>query len=458
MNDEIPIEKSPKKNHQKKILNLTNRAEAAYAKNNFIWAAELYATIYQLDRKEHTKYLELFLDAANKNKNMESNKILYSIKAFFNTFPFYIKTVKLKNTPENLNEILEALEIIIINDPSSFWAIKKLSNIYEKEELSLNKAFILEASVSEQKKDIPVLEKIGDLFIKAGEHEKAKKAYKTILKLKPYDQNIEKKLRDILAISSIQQSILKKSGYQNMLKDKTSADIQQIEKKLNKTESEINLLITFVQKEIKVNPKKIPLYYKLLQLYKDNNDKESVLKTLNDICSKTSGDIDILIEKAEVEISLLTDKHADDKNKILQEKNRIYKEIIDKFPTNTKIKFERAVVLFELDKLDESLQLFQDSSKVKEYAATSSNYMGLIFKKKNMIDLAIDQFISGIKITNTMNNTKKELIYNLALTYDITNNFEEALKQYKILYKEDIRYKDVNKRIEKAYLQKNTND
>jgi len=455
MNHKIPIEKSPKKNHQKKILNLTSRAEAAYAKNNFIWAAELYATIYQLDRKEHTKYLELFLDAAKKNKDMASNKILYSIKAFFNTFTFYIKTIKLKNTPKNLNEILEALEIIIINDPTSFWAIKKISNIYEKEELNLNKAFILEASVSEQKKDIPVLEQIGDLFIKAGEHEKARKAYKTILKLKPYDQNIEKKLRDILAISSIQQSILKKSGYQNMLKDKKSADIKQIEKKLNKTESEINLLIKFVQKEIKANPKKVPLYYKLLQLHKDNNDKESVLKVLNDISNITSADIDILIEKADVEISLLMDKHSDDNNQTLLEKDRIYKEITDKFPTNTEIKFKRAVVLFELDKLDESLQLFQDCSKVKEYSASASNYMGLIFKKKNMIDLAIDQFISGIKITDTMNNIKKELIYNLALTYDIINNFDEALKQYKILYKEDIRYKDVNERIKKAYLQKN---
>jgi len=457
MNDETEDNKIPAKDHKKKILNLRSRAEAAYAKNNFIWAAELYASIYQLNRKENTKYLELFLDAAKKNRNLEPNKTLYSIKAFFATFSFYIKVLKLKNTPENIKEILEALEIIIINDHMSVWAINKLSDMYEKEDLGINGALILESSVTEQKKDIPILEKLGTLFMQAGDQERARKAYKTILKLKPYDQAIEKKLRDMLAMSSIEQSILKKSGYQNTLKDKTSSDRQHIEKKLNKTESEINLLIEYAQKDIRANPENITLQYKLLQLYKDNNDKESVLETLKEICSKTSGDIDILLEKADVEISLLTNKYENDQDKILKEKDKIYKEITDQFPTNIETKYKRAIVLFDLNELDQSLQLFQDSSKVQEYSASSLNYMGLIFKKKNMMDLAIDQFKSGIDFTEKMNETKKELIYNLALTYDITNNVDQALEQYKILYKEDIRYKDVNERIEKAYIQQNKN-
>ena len=51
------ISKTSEADH-KRIAELIRKAEAAYNKQNYQWAAELYCEIYTINRKEQIEYLQ----------------------------------------------------------------------------------------------------------------------------------------------------------------------------------------------------------------------------------------------------------------------------------------------------------------------------------------------------------------------------------------------------------------
>ena len=51
----------------------------------------------------------------------------------------------------------------------------------------------------------------------------------------------------------------------------------------------------------------------------------------------------------------------------------------------------------------------------------------------------------------TMDGTKKDVLYEMGLISEATGNVEKAGEHYKEIYQVDIGYKDIRDRVEKAY-------
>ncbi len=445
---------------KKRVLELSRRAESAYNKQNYLWASELYGEIYTINRAEHTEYLQRMLLSSVAEKNLSGNAKVYSLKKFFANLPDYFKAMKLKDTDETREEFFNLHETIVKNEPDSGFSLVKLANAYERAGLKENAAILWENYLRTRKTDIEALRRMGDLYLAVENIEKARGAFKRIVTLKPFDQSAEKKLKDVMALTSIDESKLKGgSSFRDNAKDNETIYRAQVEMKSNKTEEELNYLIQEKQKEIDRNPANLSLRYELLNYHKAKGDREKVLKILDLILSMSTADVDMYLEKMDVELEWLEHQNKalppeELAKKMAAHRKNAYRTLIDKFPTSIDLKLRMAKVLFELGENDESLKFFQTTSRVADMATESMFFMGQILSRKGMLDLAIEQFQHAANLVPTMNEMKKDIIYQLGLAYENLGKFELALEQYKIIYKIDMGFKDVTSRIEASYKSK----
>ena len=77
--------------------------------------------------------------------------------------------------------------------------------------------------------------------------------------------------------------------------------------------------------------------------------------------------------------------------------------------------------------------------------------LGRCFEKKNMNDLARSAFTEAVKELAIMDNTKKELLYDLALVCEKMGDQAAYLDALKEIYNTDYGYRDVAKRVESSY-------
>ena len=77
--------------------------------------------------------------------------------------------------------------------------------------------------------------------------------------------------------------------------------------------------------------------------------------------------------------------------------------------------------------------------------------LGRCFERKNMNDLAKSSLIEANKELSIMDNTKKEILYELALVCEKMGDKAASLEALKEIYNADYGYKDVAKRVESSY-------
>jgi len=445
----------------KRIGKLRTRAEAAYDKQNYGWAVELYWEIYILDRSD-SEGLQKMLLSALARKNLSPHPFLYAVQHFFSNIPIYFKSLSVKDTDDKREEFYEVFESILKTEPDSGYVLLKLGGVYENQNLLENAAILLENYTRRRKSKVDVMRRAAELYLKLNKLEKARSVFKKILSVNPSDMAAQKKLKDVLAMGSIDSSKLKdQSGFLGLAQDKEASKKAQIQMKLNKTKEEINYLISEKNKEIGSRPDNISLRYELIELLKEKGDNKTILAVMEEVAKLAKGDLKVLIEKVDTEINIKMEENEKRvkagespeglETSLNEFKKKSYGKLVTQFPTNVEVKYKLAHVCFELGQNERALQLFQVTSGAPEFSSASINRMGQIFFRKEMYDMAVDEFKNGIDQIPQMTAIKKELIYNLGMTYEKMNQFDEALEQYKIIFKMDVGFKDISQRIEASY-------
>ena len=77
--------------------------------------------------------------------------------------------------------------------------------------------------------------------------------------------------------------------------------------------------------------------------------------------------------------------------------------------------------------------------------------LGRCFVLKGMLDMASNQFQSAAAEMSSMDTTKKDTLYDLAMVYEKMGKKDEYLKCLKDIIEVDYGYKDAAKRVEASY-------
>ncbi len=124
---------------------------------------------------------------------------------------------------------------------------------------------------------------------------------------------------------------------------------------------------------------------------------------------------------------------------------------IEKEPNNLSYRHELGLLYWEMGEVDKALSSFQLSVKSEDKRTNALQMMGLCFERKGMLDLARSQLQSASDAIQTLNETKKAILYDLGRVYEKMGEGEASLSEYKKIYEVDIDYRDVAEKIEKAY-------
>ena len=127
------------------------------------------------------------------------------------------------------------------------------------------------------------------------------------------------------------------------------------------------------------------------------------------------------------------------------------KERVDRNPTDNELRFELGSRLFKAGDYRESIQHLQQAKRSPNLRIRVMGLLGQCYERMNMTDLAASQFEEAITELQVMDETKKDLLYNLGLLYEKLGNHVKYLESLKQIYAVDYGYRDVAERVEKSY-------
>jgi tetratricopeptide (TPR) repeat protein len=124
---------------------------------------------------------------------------------------------------------------------------------------------------------------------------------------------------------------------------------------------------------------------------------------------------------------------------------------VERYPNDLQLRFELGQALYNAGQYKDAVPELQQALRQPSVRHRAYNYLGLCYAKRNMLDLAAKQFETAAAEMLAMDNTKKEIVYNLGCVLEQAGKKEAALEQFKIIYEVDSKYRDVSDRVEAAY-------
>jgi tetratricopeptide (TPR) repeat protein len=122
-----------------------------------------------------------------------------------------------------------------------------------------------------------------------------------------------------------------------------------------------------------------------------------------------------------------------------------------RYPNDVDIKFELAKIYFRNKQIDKAIPEFQRAAENPKNKTPCNNWLGMCFKEKGRLDMAIQRFKTAAEQAPIMNDLKKDILYNLGTTYQLMGKKTEGIEQFKIIYDVDVNYRDVAQKIDDFY-------
>ena len=324
----------------------------------------------------------------------------------------------------------------------------------------------LEAYVENKPGDIAVMRQLAKLFQEVSRMHEARLVYEEVAKLKPADPKAIKDLKDATALDSMQRGNWedRSADFRSKLKSKDESLSLEREAKAVKSDRDADALISETLLKIQREPQNVNYRRGLAELYTRADRFDEALAVLAE-AQQVSGGVDpqldrlagnIRTKKFDFEIGKLRDAgKAAEADEMARAKIAFLltdlEDKVKRYPNDLQFRYDFGVALFEAGKLTEATQQFQLAAKNPQRRIRSLYYLALCFKAKNLFDLALEQLEKAAAELPVLDDTKKDVLYELAAVHDVMGKPEKALALYKDIYSVDVGYRDVAQKIENAY-------
>jgi tetratricopeptide (TPR) repeat protein len=326
---------------------------------------------------------------------------------------------------------------------------------------------------------IPILHQLAKAYMEAGAHDKADKTYQRILDIDPRDGEAISGQKGASAALSHEKwgEAQKTEDFRKALKDEKESEQLETQGKIVKSTEAIDEQIKLNYDKHVADPNN-PQYPKEIgRLYVQRNEFAFAIPWYQ-AAFTLGGSIDSSLEKligdlrlkaGESEIQELTETLAQQTEPGAQaqvqasidqkeaELNGVRLELAEARvraqPNDGEFRYAFGEALFkagQFKRATEELQQAINTQPSIRYPAL--NLLGMAFMKRNMIDFAISKFAEAEHdLPDMKEDIKKEVTYNLGLAYEVNNQPDKALEQWKKIYTVAMNYRDVAARVEASY-------
>ena len=316
-------------------------------------------------------------------------------------------------------------------------------------------------------------------FIKNRQPDEAMQVCELILKRNPANGDAQALARSASVIKTEVQGEWEnqEKGSREKVADAQSAMDRERETSSVNDEETLSRIVERLKAQIATDPENINLYREICGNLRTLRRYDEALEYIGKARQQPLGKGDTTFEKMEQDFMVASmDKHISDLEKELVEnpdaaksaeletlkkkehdfKLKHTKEMVERYPNDFNYRFVLGQLLFEDGLLDDAIMQFQISQRNPKVRQQSLLFLGKAFVIGKKYDLAVDQLQIAKKECKIMNDSKKEIIYELASAFEKMGKGDKAFEEYKEIYSSDISYKDVAKKINDFYSTKNS--
>lgn len=377
-------------------------------------------------------------------------------------------------TKKDPQKAFENAEKILLSDPTNVPALKSLAENATALGLLETATFAWEAIRELQPKDHDTLVHLAEAYIAAKMHKEAVRVADDLLKLRPQDGDALALMRK----ASVAQTMDKgnwesQSSFRAKLKDENLATSLEQANKVVTSGEMTERLIAEAKERLAAQPENVNHYRAIIDGYRRLGNPAAALDYVKQARKLPTAAGDATFEKlqSELAVAVLEAKvkaaaekvaaaPADEAAKQEHEAARVEltkvkledaKSYVERYPNDYAARFTLANLLLEAGDHQAAIANFQQAQKSPKVRISALAGMGRALKGRKMFDLAVQQFQTAKSELPVMDDLKKDIVYQLAECYEGMGRQEDAIQEFKLIYSEDIGFRDVADKINAFY-------
>lgn len=395
-------------------------------------------------------------------------------KALGTVFGFWGQARSAFVKKDNPSAMLTAAEEILRKDPYNVPALKLMAEAAEKLAFKGTAVFAREAVAELSPGNVEAMLALGEAYYGGGRPKDALAMADEILKVKAQDGEALKLMRKAAIAQTTEKGNWEDAGsFREKLRDEaTAVSLEQAAKVVASDEMMERLLAEAVGR-VEAQPDNLTNYRNVIDLLRKQDRVEEALEWVEKARGIPAGAADASLERtgSDLRASLLKrevaaageelrskpgDAAAALKLTAAEEKLRVFqlgeaKAFVERYPNDYGARFVLAELFFKEGDYEQAIANYQQAQKNPKVRLQALSGMGRAFKARRMFDLAVAQFQMAKSEMGLMDDLKKEVIYELASCFEAMDKKEQAIEEYKVIYSDDIGFRDVADKINAYY-------
>lgn len=448
-----------------KFLNLWKKGIVSAEQRNWDYVISLVLPIV----KAHVG----FLDGRALVRRAEAEKIKGQRKSL--SFGGGMSLFKGSSKKDPVEQINDLEDTVFQKDPYNQGANQTLYDLGLRLQMPDLAAFALETIREGFPDNTKNMHRLAEHYMGNDQPEKAGEVYRSILKVDPRDMEATKGDKDAAARTSIlRQGWNDEGDMRSKMKNSDEANKLELMSRQGMTREQMEALLADTIAEYDQDQTNLTVVKRIADLYERLEDFDTSLSfyqyalTLNPADVAMQRKVEMVQDKvsdlriAQMEAEIETDPDSPDieekRAQILDIKRQRHSVVIaeakarvDRNPTDKQFQYDLGSAYFYAAMYTEAIPHLQQAKSNPHIRSKAIIMLGRCFEHKNMNDLAESQFAEIVKELATMDHTKKEVLYELAMVSLKMGKKEQYLECLKEIYNNDYGYRDVAKRVEESY-------
>ena len=335
--------------------------------------------------------------------------------------------------------------------------------------------FAVETQLEKDPRDTKLLHEAGRLYHQLGENERAVEIYSRINAIDPGDAVAARLGKDAAARASMKSGgWASAESYRDLIKDKDVAVSLEQQSRMQLVGELLDQQIAEIYARHRAEPENVDHVRRLGALREQKDDLESAIawydrawalmdRSDSSLAQKIS---ELRVRQMDRQIAELEEFISQSSAQKMGEKVAEMAEVkkrragiliddarkrVEQNPADLQLRFELGEHLMNAGHLREALPELQRARQNPNARLKAMNALGCCYRELGMLDLAAKQLEEGAREILAMDSTKKEIVYNLGLVYELMADPEKSVACMKQIYEADYGYKDVAKRVESSY-------
>ncbi|MSU33671.1 MAG: hypothetical protein EXS36_00875 [Pedosphaera sp.] len=378
----------------------------------------------------------------------------------------------LRNNPQ---EALIVAEDVLNDDPGNKDAHELLADAALVMQMPKTAVLSLEVAFRANQSDRKLAEKLGDTLYALKQNDRAEKIFRDLVSLHPRDPGLNEKLKNVLAARTLSEGGYENladgaGSYRDILRNKGEAILLEQERRTVKDPEVAGRLIGEYQTRLEAEPENLRLMSQIAGLYAERKEYERAIEQLERM--QTIGGVadpeiarkihEYKLKKFDQKIGQIDPTGADAPEQRMELDAKRGVLVLEEarkraglYPTDLMIRYELGLLSFQAGRLGEAIAELQKAQNLPIRRIAAMSLLAQAFSKRGMNDLAARKLQEALKEKQLFDDEKKDLHYQLGTVLDAMGRRDEAMEQYKVIYEQDIGYRDVMSKVDAFYTASN---